>query len=168
MGLHAVPQRVLAILLLCNAAFNVNYCGKAVNYRKANKMAGYSATPLLKKLGIKEAMKVQLVNAPGDYMDLLETDISEQLVSKSSDAELVHIFATSKKELSAIFKQTIKQAGEGLIIWISWYKKSSGMQTDITEDIIRGIVLPTGWVDIKVCAVSELWSGLKIVKRKAV
>ena len=57
-------------------------------------------------------------------------------------------------------------AKEGLMIWVSWYKKSSGLQTDVTEDTIREIVLPTGWVDIKVCAVSDVWSGLKIVKRK--
>ena len=156
------------IYTLGRPAFNVNYCGKAVDYENAHEMAGYSDKPLLKKLGIKETMKVQLRNAPADYMDLLEIDISRQLISKSSDADLVHIFATSKKELAAIFKQTILKAKEGLIIWISWYKKSSGMQTDITEDVIREIVLPLRWVDIKVCAVSDLWSGLKIVKRKSV
>jgi len=131
-------------------------------------MAGYSGKPLLKKPGIKETMKVQLVNAAGDYMDLLETDISEQLVSGSSDADLIHIFTISKKELPAAFKQIIKEAKEDLVIWISWYKKSPGMQTDITEDGIREIVLPAGWADVKVCAVNDLWSGLKIVKRKAV
>jgi hypothetical protein len=131
-------------------------------------MAGYSQTPILKKLGIKEEMKVHLVNAPSGYMELLETDLTGQLTPKISEASLVHIFSTSKKELGKLFIQTIKQAREGLIIWISWYKKSSGMQTDITEDIIREIVLPTGWVDVKVCAVSQLWSGLKIVKRKLV
>ncbi|CAN5779495.1 DUF3052 family protein [soil metagenome] len=131
-------------------------------------MAGYSVTALLKKLGIKETLKVQLINAPQDYMGFLEKDITSQLVSKTADADLVHIFAISKKELAVIFKQINKQAKEGLIIWISWYKKSSGMQTEVTEDVIREIVLPTGWVDIKVCAVSDLWSGLKIVKRKIV
>lgn len=129
-------------------------------------MAGYSATPLFKKLGIKETMKVQLINAPAEYMDFLEMDITSQLISKTADADLVHIFAISKKELAVVFRQTIKLGKEGLIIWVSWYKKSSGMQTDITEDVIREIVLPNGWVDIKVCAVSDLWSGLKIVKRK--
>lgn len=131
-------------------------------------MAGYSQTPLIKKLGIKANMKVQLINAPVEYMGFLETDISGQLVTKATAAELVHIFTTSKKDLASNFIQTIKQAKDGLIIWISWYKKSSGMQTDVTENVIREIVLPTGWVDIKVCAVSDLWSGLKIVKRKAV
>ena len=131
-------------------------------------MAGYSGTPLIKKLGIKENMKVQLINAPAEYMSFLEADISSQLVSKPKDAKLVHIFAVSKKEMTKEFTTAIKQAKEGLIIWISWYKKSTGMQTDITEDTIREIVLPLGWVDIKVCAVSEKWSGLKVVKRKTV
>jgi len=139
-----------------------------VNYFENHNMTGYSQTPLVKKLGIKEGMKVYLVNAPDDYMHLLETDISEQLVSKTSEANLVHIFSTSKKELSAAFNKIIKQAKEGLVVWVSWYKKSAGKQTDITEDVIREIVLPAGWVDIKVCAVSDVWSGLKIVKRKTV
>ena len=131
-------------------------------------MAGYSGTPLLKKLGIREDMKVHLVNTPKEYMNFLETDISRQLVTKTKDANLVHIFAVSKKELAKDFMTAIKQAKEGLIIWISWYKKSAGMLTDVTEDTIREIVLPLGWVDIKVCAVSDQWSGLKIVKRKVV
>ena len=131
-------------------------------------MTGYSGAPLINKLGIKESMKVKLINAPFDYMDFLDVDISNQLVSNVKDADLAHIFAVTKQELTKTFLQTIKQAKEGLIIWISWYKKSAGMQTDITEDSIREIVLPTGWVDIKVCAVSDKWSGLKIVKRKVI
>ena len=139
-----------------------------MDYQKIIKMPGYSGTPLLKKLGIKEDMKVHLVNAPGDYMDILETNVSRQLTANTKDADLVHIFAISRKEFSTAFTQTIRQAKKGLIIWISWYKKSAGMQTDVTEDVIREIVLPLGWVDIKVCAVSDQWSGLKIVKRKTV
>lgn len=131
-------------------------------------MAGYSFTPLIKKLGIRENTKVHLVNAPADYMNFLEIDISDQLVSKIKDAELIHIFAVSRNELAGEFATAIKHGKQGLIIWISWYKKSTGIPTDITEDTIREIVLPLGWVDIKVCAVSEQWSGLKIVKRKAV
>jgi len=131
-------------------------------------MTGYSGTPLLKKLGLKETMKVCLINAPADYMNILEADINGQLVSKMRLADFIHLFATSKKELAKQFQQIIKEAKDGLVIWISWYKKSSGLQTDITEDTIREIVLPTGWVDIKVCAVNDIWSGLKIVKRKPV
>lgn len=134
---------------------------------KPNLMAGYSLTPLIKKLGIKETMKVVVVNMPADYFSFLEVDISDQLTKDDEEADLVHIFATSKKELEKNFERVINSAKAGLIIWISWYKKASGIKTDITEDTIREIILPKGWVDIKVCAVSDVWSGLKIVKRKA-
>lgn len=129
-------------------------------------MAGYSGTPLIKKLGIKPGMKLMLINAPKNYMELLEQDVSEQLTNKIAEADFIHVFAVSKKELEQQFLKTIANAKDGLMIWVSWYKKSAGMHTDITEDTIREIVLPTGWVDIKVCAVSAVWSGLKIVKRK--
>ncbi len=133
---------------------------------KPKNMAGYSGTPLIKKLGIKPGMKLMLINAPKNYMELLEQDVSEQLTNKIAEADFIHVFAVSKKELEQQFLKTIANAKDGLMIWVSWYKKSAGMQTDITEDTIREIVLPMGWVDIKVCAVSDLWSGLKIVKRK--
>lgn len=129
-------------------------------------MAGYSGTPLLKKLGIKEENKVKLINAPKNYMELVDAEINKQLVDKIQHADFVHLFVTSKAELKKEFTKIIQQAKDGLTIWISWHKKSSGIATDVTEDIIREIVLPTGWVDVKVCAVSDIWSGLKIVKRK--
>lgn len=134
---------------------------------KINKIAnsGYSDTPLLKKLGIKPEMKVLLINPPVNYFDLLEADIQKQIV-KSAAADFVHVFAVKKAELEKSFPQLIKKLPPNAIIWISWYKKAAKIPTDITEDTIREIVLPTGWVDVKVCAVSELWSGLKIVARK--
>lgn len=125
--------------------------------------AGYSGTPLTRKLGIKAGMKIRLINAPGNYFELLEADFSAKVVKSGGD--FVHIFAVSAKELEKQFLQSIKTIATGGMIWISWYKKSSKIPTDITEDIIREIVLPTGWVDVKVCAVSETWSGLKIVQR---
>jgi len=129
-------------------------------------MTGYSGTPSLKKLGIKEENKVKLINAPRNYMKILEADIQQQLVDKIQEADFVHLFVTSKAELKKEFTKIIQQARVGLTIWISWHKKSSGMATDVTEDVIREVVLPAGWVDVKVCAVSDIWSGLKIVKRK--
>jgi len=129
-------------------------------------MTGYSGTPSLKKLGIKEENKVKLINAPRNYMKILEVDIQQQLVDKIQEADFVHLFVTSKAELKKEFTKIIQQARVGLTIWISWHKKSSGMATDVTEDVIREVVLPAGWVDVKVCAVSDIWSGLKIVKRK--
>ena len=127
--------------------------------------SGYSETSLLKKLGIKPEMKVLLMNVPDNYLALLGVDISKQMVT-SNNVDFVHLFVSSKKELEKQFHQLIITVPLTTIIWISWYKKSAKMPTDITEATIREIVLPTGWVDIKVCAVSELWSGLKIVKRK--
>jgi hypothetical protein len=125
---------------------------------------GYSGTPLAQKLGIKSGMKLLLLHAPANYHDLLGIDISRQLV-KRPPADLVHLFAVTRKELEKDFYGLIDKLGPTAMLWISWYKKSAKMPTGITEDIIREIVLPTGWVDVKVCAVSELWSGLKIVKR---
>ncbi len=127
-------------------------------------VSGYSGTPLIKKLGIKEEMKIRLINAPDNYFDLLEEDISHKVV-KTGAADLVHLFAEKKVDLEKHFHKLIKELPATGVIWISWHKKSAKIPTDITEDIIREIVLPTGWVDVKVCAVSELWSGLKIVKR---
>lgn len=124
---------------------------------------GYSGTPLIKKLGIKPGMKICLLNPPTNYFELLEADVSAQVVKSGGD--FVHIFAERAKDLEKQFQLTIRSIAPGGTIWISWYKKSAKMPTDITEDTIRQIVLPTGWVDVKVCAVSELWSGLKIVKR---
>lgn len=127
---------------------------------------GYSGTPLIKKLGITPAMKLCLYNAPADYFDLLGADIRTQVV-KSGTADLAHLFVTSREELKNQFNAIIKQLpAPGAIIWVSWHKKASKIPTDVTEDGIREIVLPTGWVDVKVCAVSDQWSGLKIVRRK--
>jgi hypothetical protein len=129
-------------------------------------MTGYSGTPLLKKLGIKPEIKVYLVNTPTEYFDWLKIDISDQVVKSGKDADLVHLFVKDRRELQSKFDSLIKMLKPNAVIWISWYKKSAGIATDVTEDVIREVVLPTGWVDIKVCAVSEQWSGLKIVKRK--
>jgi hypothetical protein len=127
--------------------------------------AGYSGTPLLKKLGIKEEMRVQLIHAPADYFKLLEKDISPQLTSKKEMPDFIHLFAKSKRE----FEDEIKKlnpackANPKIIIWVSWFKKNAGIQTDLTETDIRNYALQNDLVDVKVCAVSEQWSGLKLV-----
>lgn len=127
--------------------------------------AGYSGTPLLKKLGIKPEMKLLLVNEPPDYPDLLQTNISKQLCSKNKTADFIHLFVKSKKEFEMGMKNIAEmiQRNNEIIIWVSWYKKSAKMNTDITEDDIRNYALKNGLVDIKVCAVSDRWSGLKLV-----
>ena len=130
--------------------------------------AGYSGTPLIKKLGIKEEMKVLLINAPENYFDLLEKNIQKQLSDKKTTPDFVHLFAKTNHDFIKEMKQLKKNcaANTNIIIWVSWYKKSSGITTDITEDIIRNYALQNNLVDIKVCAVSNDWSGLKLVVPK--
>jgi len=131
--------------------------------------SGYSGTPLLNKLGIKPSMKILLANSPDDYYDLLETDISEQLCKKNETPDLIHLFVKNEKEFESEMKKlkpVIKQNKE-VIIWVSWYKKAAKIPTDITEDTVRNYALKNELVDIKVCAVSDIWSGLKLVVPKA-
>jgi hypothetical protein len=127
--------------------------------------AGYSGTPLLKKLGIKPAQKLLLVNAPENYFALLDADVSDQLCSKNEVPDLIHLFVVAKKEFESEMKRLdpVFKKNKNVTIWISWYKKSSGIATDITEDTIRNFALKNNLVDVKVCAVSDIWSGLKLV-----
>ena len=126
---------------------------------------GYSGTPLAKKLGIKSGFKIRLVNEPKYYFDLF-TDMPEQVIvinDKKSKKNLIHYFALTANNLNKdiiALKNEIESNG---IIWISWPKKSSKVISDITEDFIRNLALANGLVDIKVCAVDEIWSGLKLV-----
>ena len=127
--------------------------------------AGYSGTPLIKKLGIKPEMKVLIINKPDDYYKLLEADITDQLIKKNDSPDFVHLFVkdvkefeTEMKKLKPVFKQN-----PNITIWVSWYKKAAKIPTDITEDTIRNYTLKNDLVDVKVCAVSDIWSGLKLV-----
>lgn len=128
-------------------------------------MAGYSNTPLLKKLGISPQMKVMLLNAPDNYFEWLGADISNQVAAKGEVPQLVHLFAKNTAEFTKEMKNILRLAASntGLITWVSWYKKSSGIQTDLSENFIRSFALGHNLVDVKVCAVSEAWSGLKLV-----
>ena len=131
-------------------------------------MAGYSGTPLPQKLGIKPGLMVVTINAPANYRRLLgqipdSVTFSERLKSGSS---FVHLFTSRRSEMQkkmSILRDKISDNGA---IWVSWPKKSSGISTDVTEDVIREIALPLGFVDIKVCAVDETWSGLKFMIRR--
>jgi len=127
--------------------------------------AGYSGTPLLKKIGIKPGMKVLVINPPKNYFDLLEADITDQFCKKNEIPGLIHLFVNSNKEFESEMKRLkpIINKKPNVSIWVSWYKKSAGIATDITEDVIRNYALKNDLVDIKVCAVSNLWSGLKLV-----
>ena len=130
---------------------------------------GYSGTPLLKKLGITPAMKVQLINAPEQYFDWLQTDLSSQLITSKETPDFIHAFVTTEQQFETIMKKLkpVYKANPQIIIWISWYKKSSGIATNVTEDTIRNYALQNDLVDVKVCAVSDQWSGLKLVVPKA-
>jgi hypothetical protein len=127
--------------------------------------AGYSGTPLLKKLGIKEGWKLRLIGAPADYFTLLQTDLSGQLCAVREVPDFIHVFAASVKDFEKAMPAVLQAAAKNrqIVVWVSWYKKSSGKATDLTENIIRDYALANGLVDIKVCAVSEEWSGLKLV-----
>jgi hypothetical protein len=131
-------------------------------------MAGYSGTPLAKKLGIKAGMVVHVVNAPAHYATLLEPLPEKVTIApeRAKDLDVVHVFATTRSELArslGAFLNKIKQNG---IIWVSWPKKVSRVPSEITEDTVREVALPLGLVDIKVCAVDDVWSGLKLVIRR--
>lgn len=127
--------------------------------------AGYSGTALFKKLGIKPESIVLLINEPDNYFDLLETDISEQLCKKNETPDIIHLFVKSNKEFENEMKKlkSVCKKNPNISIWVSWYKKASKIPTDITEDVIRNYALKNDLVDVKVCAVSDIWSGLKLV-----
>jgi len=131
-------------------------------------MAGYSGTPLVKKLGIKEGCAVHTIGAPAGYRDLLKPLPAgvrfEAAASASTD--IVHVFETEHGRLGTILVALRKNLRPQASVWVSWPKKSSKVPSTITEDVIRELALPLGFVDIKVCAVTEVWSGLKLVVRK--
>jgi len=131
--------------------------------------AGYSGTPLAKKLGIVEGARVFAVDAPDDYDELVAPLPPGVTNAKRVDAttDLVHLFVRSKARLAKALEATRKAMRPDCAIWVSWPKRASGVETDITEDTIREVALPMGLVDVKVCAVDATWSGLKLVVRKA-
>jgi predicted nucleotidyltransferase len=127
--------------------------------------AGYSGTPLAKKLGIKDGFKIKLANAPEYYLKLF-SDFPKQTKMIKDDqtkVDFVHFFCTDAEELYSKIVALKNQLHPAGMVWISWYKKSAKIATDVTEDIIRQIAIQNCLVDIKVCAVDEKWSGLKLV-----
>jgi len=130
--------------------------------------AGYSGTPLAKKLGFKALTRAFLSGAPEDYESLLkplpEGVVFDRTVSPTTD--IAHIFVTRREDLARQLNALRRKLGPAAAVWVSWPKKASKVPTTVTEDVIREVALPLGFVDIKVCAVSEVWSGLKLVVRK--
>ena len=129
---------------------------------------GYSGTPLLKKLGITASTQVALIGAPSEYESLLGVlpvgaNLGDALSQKTN---LVHVFVTQREELAMHLAKIRRKICDDAAVWVSWPKKASKVATTVTEDVIRELALPLGFVDIKVCAVSDVWSGLKLVVRK--
>jgi hypothetical protein len=151
---RGLVRRVNSSLPVCIAGYSI--------------VAGYSGTPLAKKLGIQAGAFVRAVDAPDDYAQLLEPlPANVTFVERGADElDMVHLFTKSRSKLVKYldeYKNKIKQNGS---IWVSWPKKSSGIPSEVTEDTIREVALPLGLVDVKVCAVDDTWSGLKLVIRK--
>jgi hypothetical protein len=130
-------------------------------------MAGYSGIPLPQKLGIKPGMTIVVINEPPKYRKLLgkldQVTFSNRIRANS---DFVHLFTTRKSELKSKLSILRGKIPDNGTIWVSWPKKSANVPTDITEDVIREVALPLGLVDIKVCAVDETWSGLKLMIRR--
>jgi hypothetical protein len=131
-------------------------------------MSGYSGTPLVKKLGIKPGSRLYACGAPDDYLQLIAPlpDGAGVATDLSAKTDFVHHFSTREAELAQALKTYRARLSPTATVWVSWPKKSSKLASDIVEGTIRELALPLGFVDIKVCAVSEVWSGLKLVVRK--
>lgn len=127
--------------------------------------AGYSGTPLVRKLGIKPEFIIKIVNAPMDYKTLF-TDFPNDVVinnNLNTPKDFIHIFCTSSKELKQLLPPLYNEIKPTGMIWISWPKQSAKIPTDLNGNVVREMGLHTGLVDIKVCAVNTIWSGLKFV-----
>lgn len=131
-------------------------------------VAGYSGTPLPRKLGIAPGLRVAALNAPGDYRELVAPwpEPAQLLARADARTDLVHLFVVERAVLAKEAQRLRKLLEPDAVLWVSWPKKAAKVATDITEDVIREVVLPMGWVDVKVCAVDGVWSGLKLVVRK--
>jgi hypothetical protein len=131
-------------------------------------MAGYSGTPLPQKLGIKPGERIVTIGAPANYRELLSDIPPDAVVTSriSRPARFVHLFVRSRCELARQLAALRGKIDDSGILWVSWPKKSSRVTTDVTEDVIRNEALPLGFVDVKVCAVDETWSGLKLMIRR--
>lgn len=130
---------------------------------------GYSGTPLAKKLGISPGTTLVVLGAPEEYASWVAPlpDGARVVRRAPRSARAVHLFVTEAAALGRALADWRRRIDPDGFLWVSWPKKASKVETDVTEDTIRDLALPLGWVDVKVCAVSEVWSGLKLVVRKS-
>jgi hypothetical protein len=143
--------------------------GRSIHaYFNPSQMAGYSGTPLAQNLGIKPDSTVVVINEPANYRKWLGRVASHAKFTSCAGANsaFIHFFTQRRSELKKQLSRLRLNIADTGTLWVSWPKKSSGVATDITEDIIRDVALPLGFVDIKVCAVDETWSGLKLMIRR--
>jgi hypothetical protein len=131
-------------------------------------MAGYSGTPLPQKLGIKPGTIVVVIDAPDNYRKLLgQIPSGVNFATRPvGNTKFIHLFVKERRALQTQLQSLRQKIAEDAAVWVSWPKKSSGVPTDVTEDVIRAVALPIGFVDIKVCAVDDTWSGLKLMIRR--
>jgi len=127
---------------------------------------GYSGKPLFLKLGLEPGMRCLPLNAPSDYRPMLQGAHGVEFVEPPDIADLVHLFCLRRSVLEDQVGDALSCVEAGGMLWVSWPKKSSGKFVDLTEDGVRAVVLRTGWVDVKVCAVDQDWSGLKFLHRR--
>ena len=130
---------------------------------------GYSGTPLARKLSLKDGLRIWWQDMPAGVRAEIETEglVLDLLPASDAPIEAAHVFVTERTALDAAVRRLLPLMAPDGFLWVSWPKKASKVATDITEDVIRDVALPLGLVDVKVCAVDETWSGLKLVIRKA-
>lgn len=129
--------------------------------------AGYSGKPLWQKLGLASGLHVRIIDPPGDYALLTGFDVRTLVsVGTADTAGFVHLFARDRAQLESALPACLENIDPGGSCWVSWPKKSSRLHRDLTEDGVRAVALPLGWVDVKVCAVDADWSALKLLRRR--
>ena len=129
--------------------------------------AGYSGKPLVVKLGMKPGWRVRAIDPPEHLEGLVSPLPNGAALVDDPDAELTWLFVRTRAALERQGPDLVGTVGRGAMLWVSWPKKSSALFVDLTEDGVREVMLPTGLVDVKVCAVDQDWSGLKLVRRRA-
>jgi hypothetical protein len=130
--------------------------------------AGYSGKPLWQKLGLKDGQRLFVVDAPAHLAQLLAgAPAGVTRLVRLGEFDVAMVFVTSRAALAAAIRRTLPKLADGGMIWVAWPKKTSGIATDVTDNTVREVVLPTGIVDVKVCAIDATWSGLKFLRRRA-
>ena len=128
--------------------------------------AGYSGKPLYQKLGLKPGTRCLVIHPPDHYEELVTGATDVRFMKRAKSADTVHLFCRSRGDLDRSIERAIDRVADGGMLWVSWPKKTSPLFRDLTEGQIRQVVLPYGWVDVKVCAVDVDWSGLKFLRRR--